>query len=540
MGTSDRLDHWVIRNFKEATVSFLSNKYNLMFVSVLLFALVIRLRFFFIESLWNDETFYIWYAVRSLNEPLYLLSERVITHSYYSFMSLIMFFKLFVNDALLAGRLAALVVNLFGIVLIYLLGSEFKDKATGLAAAILLSVHHIYWFIGGKVLVDAPLATAFIFVAYALIKFEKEKDYFWAAILGFSIAICVNTKLPGAIVFVILGTYFFLSYIVTKDPVNSVRKLLQRKDFWAFIVSTSIFLTPTATFNLLKFGSIVANKRGASGYALSLATEWAPTYGAGYMQSLYNLPMMLTLYVVPFVFLGVLFCLVYRDKKHWLILSFASYYVIYTILTGGAETPRYFLPAFPFMLLLAAYALFELRLYMQSILKIKLNRFIFIFIVLLLAVPLYQQGLQLHTSKQYSYTGYQEAGAWISENVPEDGFVFAGSPGFIRLFSGYEFIPGIFGSEGSAEGILYYGFPVDRASFEEIVREESKTQDIYLEVDIWEYKNQQWVYPLDQEKIDYFYSLGFEVVNVIERDVATSSEMQKVPVILMLKLESTS
>jgi len=531
--------NWISTHIKRSLTQKLSDKY-LALLCVLIFAFIIRMRFFFIESIWNDETFYIWFVLRSLKEPAYFLSERVAASSAYSFLFVIAFFKLIIKDAVIAGRAAALAFNLVGIVLIYLLGAEIKDRATGLGAAILLSVHSIYWFIGSKVLLDAPLATAFIFAAYSLIKFEKERNYFWAMVLALSIIVCITSKLPGLIIIPIIGLYFFLNYVLRKKPIQSILSLFKRKDFWVFAGACLLFWLPIVVLNLKKFGSIAATSSGAISTATSLVTEWAPTQGVSYITSITALPIVLTIYLIPFFLLGIVFCLIYRKREHWLLLSFLSFYVIYTILTGGMQEPRYFLPAFPIMLLISAYAAFELREYLVLFLKKNINKFIFIFVIILLAVPLYQEGLQLNIAKADSYTGYREAGEWISENIPSDAMIFAGSPGFIRLFSGYEFIPNVYrGDDGAGKlysTILYYGFPDDRPAFEKLILE-NYDKDIYAEIDMWEWKNQKWVYPLTQEKIEYFQSLGFQIVHIIERDIQTVAGEQKAPVILILKLD---
>src|SRR3989344_3505975 len=161
--------------FKKLKV-WLSEWHNLAFLALLLFALIIRLKYLFVESLWNDETFYLWYAEDSLENPSYLVSKTVFGNTFYFFIIPVALLKLFVGDILLAGRLTALLFNLAGIILVYLVGTELRNKITGLVAAILLSVQSIYWFIGHKILLDAPLATSLLFAAFCLIKWEKKRD----------------------------------------------------------------------------------------------------------------------------------------------------------------------------------------------------------------------------------------------------------------------------------------------------------------------------------------------------------------------------
>ena len=65
----------------------------------------------------------------------------------------------------------------------------------------------------------------------------------------------------------------------------------------------------------------------------------------------------------------------------------------------------------------------------------------------------------------------------------------------------------------------------------------SKTSDVYLEVDMWEYTQPSWYYPLSQESINYFLSLGFKPVKTVEREIPTNKGLSKLSVILIFKKE---
>jgi hypothetical protein len=140
----------------------------------------------------------------------------------------------------------------------------------------------------------------------------------------------------------------------------------------------------------------------------------------------------------------------------------------------------------------------------------------------------------MNQSKADSYVGFREAGEWLAQNVPEDAVVYAGSPAAIRLFYGEEYLnEGYAEGFGSVDGKIYYGFPATKQEFEQQLL--TRPSNVYLEVDIWEYKNQQWMYPLSQENFDYLASLGFEPVYAVEREIPTQTGIQNVPVIYILK-----
>ena len=63
----------------------------------------------------------------------------------------------------------------------------------------------------------------------------------------------------------------------------------------------------------------------------------------------------------------------------------------------------------------------------------------------------------------------------------------------------------------------------------------SQKNDIYLEIDVWEYYQPTWYWPLSQKSLDYFNSLGFKIVNVVEREVSTKDGLNQMPVIFIFK-----
>ena len=521
--------------FKEKIGRYFKDKHNLIFTVVFIIALILRLKFITQETIWNDETFYIWYALKFMGSGSYFLASRFAGVQFFELI--IAFFKLFTSNAVAAGRITALFFSMAGIVLIYKLGTVIKNKTTGLIAAILLSVHHLYWFIGNKVLLDAPSATMFIFTAYCLIMYDKKRTKLWTILLPVAIALTLMTKVSNILIIPSILLYFFFVYfleplITKKDVKKSLSKLFKRKSFYTVIILTLIFLIPYFINNLVNFSSLFPFGSGIGGTTAKFVVSTAER-GGNYFGTIGQFPFYLTWYLIPFFIIGLIFNLIYRKKRDYLLISLLLYLVFWTILTGGINIPRYGLPAIPIMLLIAALALSEIRIMINKFTKLKISPFIFVVIAVLLAIPFYNMGNGLFISKSYTYTGYEEAGQWARENIPKDSFFIVGSPGFIRLFSGYEFIKGTFGSEGEEDGTIYYGLPQTPEEFEQLLTTTNK--EIYLELDMWEYVNQGWVYPLTQEKLSYIQSLGFQPVYIVEREVPTQEGLIKTPVVFIFK-----
>src|SRR3989344_3109894 len=138
--------------YKEKLKEFFKDKYNLLLIGIVLFTLIIRLKYLFMESLWNDETFYLWYIEHFFDNPISIFEDRVLSASYLFVFFLAALIRLVVWDIVIAGRIAVILLTLATIILTYLIGKELKDKTTGIIAALLLSVNPFYWLISNKFL----------------------------------------------------------------------------------------------------------------------------------------------------------------------------------------------------------------------------------------------------------------------------------------------------------------------------------------------------------------------------------------------------
>ena len=188
-------------------------------------------------------------------------------------------------------------------------------------------------------------------------------------------------------------------------------------------------------------------------------------------------------------------------------------------------------------LLLVTFALFEISSYISIISKNK--KFIVpivLIVVLLLSWQSYKMGDPLIQSKSTSYGGHLEVGQWIQENIPQETVLFAGSPRIVRAFSEKEYGgPGKWDKGGSLWNLRSPEYLKNKELFEEDLKKLLEQNDVYLEIDVWEYTQPKWYFPISQDSINYFTNLGFQIVYVVQRDVNTQQGLQKIPVIFILK-----
>lgn len=527
--------------FKTGTIDFFKNKYNLLFVAVVVLALLFRLKYFRMEALWNDAAVHLWYAIKVTKEPLFMFSQHYMLGDYAVPQTVTAILYLFIRNVFVAGKIMALIYGTLGLIFIYLLGAELRDKFTGLMAAILLAFNHIFYFYTVYPLGDAPLAVSVIIFLYCLVKLEKENKLKWSVLTGITLLLTMFHKVQASI--------FLLGFVI-------YYLLFKRKEM---IRNKSVLYSWLIPVGVVFFGEFIARTflhRSLLGrlFGLMLDLRGMP-FGLeafGMMQWIF------TWYLIFFAILGIFLVGIYREKKYYgMIALFFTYWLYFEIVVDNTQD-RYILPLLSMGILLALFALVEISslISLFAPLKIKLIKFplrkVVKSILILSAVGFltwqyYNIADPLVYNKSFSFTGYQEAGQWFKENTAEDDIIFAGSPRMMRAFVGREY------QDCGQEDCPYIGGPVwwlraDRylvgyvgdkekakQNFVDDLERLVKDHDVYVEIDIWEYTQPEWYWQINQQSLQTFFDLGFDLVHVVERDVQTNKGLQKQPVIFIFR-----
>jgi len=217
------------------------------------------------------------------------------------------------------------------------------------------------------------------------------------------------------------------------------------------------------------------------------------------------------------------------------------------------------LPLLTIGIIFAVFAIFELASYISSLTPKKMKNVVkFVLIiagVALISFQYFSIADPLVAGKSGSYAGHVEAGQWLKENMNGEAILFAGSPRMMRAFTEKEFYnqgpddsPISGGPVRWLRGERYHENyqnwdynevvnPDARINFEEDVVNLTKSHDLFIEIDIWEFTQPRWYFPIKQESINYFIGQGFSLVHIIEREVQTQNGLQKMPVIFIFKKE---
>jgi hypothetical protein len=520
---SDRFIHKMNITVKTRIINFFKNIYNLGLVLVLLTTLLLRLKYIGQESLWNDAAVHLWYVIKVVKEPLFAFSQQYILGDYFVPQSIMAFFYLFTKDAFLAGKIVAMIYALTGVTFMYLLGTELRSRFTGLMAALLLAFNHIFWFYSVRPLGDSPMLVTTIILLYFMVKLEKEKNVMWGVLSGITFLSLILTKKQAVIYVFALLIYYIL---------------FKRKEMFknkSVLISWVIPAGSMALAHLL--GKIFFGTWLITVYRLFFHFRGMP-FG---LEALGMLKWIFTWYLIPFVILGILFVIFYKKKEYYFGLVLFFFNWLFFEINVDNTQDRYMLPLLSIALILAVFSIEEIAYYFSLVFpkkaRLTIKRLFVLSVVILICFNFYQIGDPLIYNKSFSYSGHEEAGKWIKNNVPGDVPIFAGSYRFLRFFSERDFggpaDEDLGGNIWNLRSETYYA--TNQSAFEEDLQKLSKKSDVYLEIDHIEYTQPSWYYPLTQESINYFTGLGFNLIQVFNGKVMTNEGPSEVPMIFIFK-----
>ncbi len=234
--------------------------------------------------------------------------------------------------------------------------------------------------------------------------------------------------------------------------------------------------------------------------------------------------------------LGILFVILYKKKEYYFPTILFAFYTIYLEVGVRTVEDRVVLPILSAGILLIVFSLSEIGHYISVFVKKKWVKPVLVVIaVFFFSWNSYKVGDQIISQKSFTYLGYYETGVWIKDNIPLDVPVFTGSPRMIRAFSEREYGGPIWDQGGTLWYLRYKGYVDNQSAFEEDLKKLADNSDVYLEINIWEYEQPKWYWPITQESINYFQGLGFNLVRIVEREVLTQQGLQKMPVVFLFK-----
>lgn len=421
---------------KEKIKDWFKDRDNLILVGIFIFAIIIRLYYFFLtknQPLWWDEAEYMLKAKNiALGTPEtgWAAQLRPIALPFLASI----FFKIGLGE--ISIRFFLILFSIANIILVYLIGKKLFNKKIGLVSSFLYSIFYLDLFYAFRILTENiqiffVLLSALLFIE---VYFEEKnmKKIYWILPLIFLGSLFRFTV--GIFAFVL---FFFL--IFTKG-IN----LLKTKEWYISGILGIITFLPYMVYSQIKFGNPLqaflfvlvgtgGNQRAEN--PVSVLMEYIRYFPQ------YNNILFFFLFIFGFgtalftFFIGI--NKIKNDKKVqkylflllWIIIPF-SFFGLYI----NHFEDRYIFMIFPATIVLTGFAIidFSSRLKKYS----RLAPFVFIFALLLVSTYTdIKKSDSLIKNKLETYSDFRDGGKWIKENFGREEVIFSSGVAQLTYYS---------------------------------------------------------------------------------------------------------
>ena len=404
--------------WQDKILSFLNKNSNLIVIAILIFALILRLKYYNINSaLWFDEVEYLSIAKNwAFNIPYDIPAVRPMLLPFIAFI----FYKVGLNPEF-PLRLLELTFSIAGVYFIYSLGKEMYGKKIGLIASFLMSIFYLHLFFTARILTGMPTTTLWILATYLFWKGYNHKSKLHLYLMGLTIGVGILLRFPvGLLIFV-----FFVYLLMTERL-----RFLKDKSLWISAIITSLILLPYFIWFYLKFKQLAIFS--TSGYYAHhfLVLDYFKLFPT-YFYSPLNILLILFVIGITLIlfnlFLGLDLLKTNKkiQKNLFLILLFLVPFIYFGTLDH--VEPRYMFYIFPAAFIFISISLTKMVTYLKRYNPLPMV----LVIIILISSAYYQIDLadDMINSKKDSYFQFKEAGNWLKQNSnPEDIIIADGAP----------------------------------------------------------------------------------------------------------------
>ncbi len=472
------------------------------------FAFLLRLPQIFSVSMSGDEPLYGWYAKRLLTDPGFIFSREISEYHLPTFPALLAIGNFLFPAGFLGYRCCVLLMNMAGIAAMYALGRRVGGPFVGLIGAALLSYNFLYFHYSTTVMIDGPMTVAVTVLLWLLAGTDGRSRFVRHVLVGLMAVGILGLKWSGLFVIPWLAVY----YSFLPEEKSWHRKLCLLAIPFSIIAG---FLMTIFFVNALRWGKPFPYYIPSSGGEHFSGPFWY------YFLKQHSIFMFL--HLLPVFYYG-LFKLV-RNESRYRTLIFSSLGVILAAVSlFPVKDLRYGLLLVPAMALTTAMGLdFLVRQMFAREFSLRLARYVCIFFVLGLCFFYQKKIISMTESNSTVWTGYDEAGAWISQNAKPGTTIVAQMPRMVRYYTNKELVE--YGGNIAGSSIFKQGFEALVSGI---------PGPIILETSFWFEKDKidlpSFLAP--KKEIAYLQGLGFQLKKEIVRTVYDKNQnRQELPVI---------
>jgi len=479
----------------EKIKDFLKIRENQYLVLLIIFAIAIRLYYFFKlgnQPIWWDEGDYLSIAkvwAMNMPEPEWFYKFTGIRPLFIPLVWMVMM-KIGLNETFLRF-FTILIPSIITIWLVYAVARDLYNYKIGLISGFIMSVYWVHLFYTFRLLTDIPallfgMLTIYFFYSKYYLRHDKKGLYF-ACFFG---VLAFATRFPHASILIMC--FLFLLIIEKK-------RFFKKKINWKALVLILILLSPYLiyfaynNFYAINFYLNPSNQNFQEPYSkvwneakFLIPSLFGP--GVSLLKNVYLIFFFIGFLTLFNLFLGFDIFLRQETKKFnsdffillWILSQFLIYFVIMK-----AFNDRWLLMMIPAFFILSAKGFYISGKYLK-----KYSKFFLLLIIFLIFLGAYYQLIHADNLIEIKKDTYKEvmlAGLWLKENTPEDTKVVTASIVQNQYYSERDTY-GFASEEGS-------GF----ATKEEFEKKVDKIKPDYFIINVVQ-RTPEWAYTYPQEK----------------------------------------
>ncbi len=484
---------------RERTINWLKNPYNLLLLAIIIFAIGVRLYFFFKtmnQAVWWDEGEYmlrVKHLVLDTPQSGFFVGREVFTPYFWALI-----YSIFKSEV--AIRFTQVIFSSLAVLATYYLGKEVYDKKVGILSALFMSTFWLHLFFTTRLLtyLYAPLFYTLALALFWKARYtdtSKSNLYYFLSFL----TIIIGLGVYYSIAFAAIVLFIFL--VITEQ----YKFILDKKLWKPFLLSTPFLLLSFISSYLVQ-GSIIPRLS-------QISTSRVKETGAEFMVGLFiyvkMMPrLMLFLYLILmilsfFLLLRLIFYFDFVVKNRENVLEFKKDFYIFlaafvpfaiftwfSTQTGGpagASYDAWILPVFPPLFCFMSRFLVYVGNKFKPIIKNKHLIFsLLVFVILMGAFAHLSFANASITAKADSFYNLKPAGEWIKENTMKGDVIIAGPVPELTYYTEREVISI---DDGIKEGGHYIDGKVSVDLLQETINERRPP---YLVLTLWE-GGKQWL-----------------------------------------------
>ena len=409
---------------KESIKNFIKKNYLL--IGILLFALIIRLYYFFITSdqcLWWDE---LCYGILAKNLVIHNWDNvRIIlgeTNIRPMFLPILWSFLMRLDMSEVVSKFILEIIPSFFVVLFtYLIGKTLYNKRIGLIASFIMAVSWMTIFYSVRFITHLPglfFSLASIYLFFKAIETDKINfKYFSSSIFLFCISVLFRWN------YGVVGFAFLLVILFNL-------KFIKQKAFWLGGLVGSIPIIIFFIINLFKYGSLFPALSFVSSHASESVKPFA-YFTFNFIPHILQMPFLimfilgLTILVAQLLLGFDSISKIKKLKSHLFLLSLFILNLVFLIFYIKYAEDRYLFECIISMILMISIFLDFAYVLIKNNLKDKKFLAIILIVGLLLfgGYAQFQYGNSMIMGKKDSYAQMKETFLWMKDNLPGDSII---------------------------------------------------------------------------------------------------------------------